>query len=460
MGLDRIAFTVHDMNCIYREITKDDFGIDGEIEIVVPNDNGVGYRVTGGILKFQSKSGMSYVVEDTLTSFSSPIKKDDLESWYKSDFPVLYIVYHPKDDKLYWKEVRSYVKNTPDIFSLPHKIRFNKSTDEFKSSCFQSLSTLANISSLRITFVEKEKLFANLLEVKRLPWVWFSPTKFGYENQIWRKIRQRGNDNPPPFLIISGRLYTFSNLEDSSSVLRRYCYASKARRFYGIENWWKDDDQRRDYVYLLNQLLGVQLAKCGVEYNKHFKRNYFPRQNEVDEEFKHAWYNVRTNRQAPERITAKMYKYGYDIFWRHLAANLRFKLIGDTWYLQVIPKYYFTEDGSIPYDKDKVGSYTTQIKSMENNQHVLNHILFWADVLSWPTKRSENKDMIEICVENKPVVLIRKLPSWGIANFAISYDPAVYDEPPLTRQLNFDWFNRDEDAEDLEEFEAGEEDEY
>ncbi len=52
--LDRISLIV-------REITKDDFGIDGEIEIVIPKPDGKGYEATGGIIKVQAKSGMSYV---------------------------------------------------------------------------------------------------------------------------------------------------------------------------------------------------------------------------------------------------------------------------------------------------------------------------------------------------------------------------------------------------------------
>jgi hypothetical protein len=42
-GLDRISLIVHDMKCIFREITKDDFGLDGEIEVVAPKADGKGW---------------------------------------------------------------------------------------------------------------------------------------------------------------------------------------------------------------------------------------------------------------------------------------------------------------------------------------------------------------------------------------------------------------------------------
>lgn len=52
-GLDKIQQTVHGMGCIFREISKDDYGIDGEIEIVTEQPDG-GFATTGGIMKVQA----------------------------------------------------------------------------------------------------------------------------------------------------------------------------------------------------------------------------------------------------------------------------------------------------------------------------------------------------------------------------------------------------------------------
>ena len=111
--------TVHAMHCIFREISKDDYGIDGEIEVVVPKPGGRGFETTGGIIKEQAKSGASYVKHDSPSGFVTPVEKDDLESWYRSNFPVAFIIHHPADDALYWKEVKSYVRNTPSVLRPP-----------------------------------------------------------------------------------------------------------------------------------------------------------------------------------------------------------------------------------------------------------------------------------------------------------------------------------------------------
>jgi len=64
-GLDRISQITHEMNCLFRVISQDDVGIDGEIEVVTPKDDGKGFQTSGGIIKVQAKSGASYVKKDS-----------------------------------------------------------------------------------------------------------------------------------------------------------------------------------------------------------------------------------------------------------------------------------------------------------------------------------------------------------------------------------------------------------
>ncbi len=75
-GLDRISAIVHGMGNIWREMTKDDYGLDGEIEVVTPKANGEGYETAGGIVKVQSKAGESYVRFDSEAKSSSNMPAD------------------------------------------------------------------------------------------------------------------------------------------------------------------------------------------------------------------------------------------------------------------------------------------------------------------------------------------------------------------------------------------------
>ena len=128
-GLDRISIIVHSMKCLWREITKDDFGIDGEIEVLKPKDIGKGYEVTGGTIKVQAKSGLSYITNDTKDTFCVKSSKNDFELWYGANFPTLFIIYHPNEDSLYYKEMKSYLKDTPNVWLPPFRVKFNKKQD-------------------------------------------------------------------------------------------------------------------------------------------------------------------------------------------------------------------------------------------------------------------------------------------------------------------------------------------
>jgi hypothetical protein len=237
-------------------------------------------------------------------------------------------------------------------------------------------------------------------------------------------------------------------------VFRHYCDLSEISS-ESAENFCVGEDGERNYVYLLNQLLGTQLRQNNIRYNRDLRRNYFPREDDESLEFKKEWYNIRTKRTS-ERTTAKYYEYGWRKFWRHLAANFKFRRIGDSWFLQIIPQYLFTYDGKEPCDTEIVGPYTTRIKADESNQNVLNHVLFWGKAITGLRGESK-KSMIWLEHPEKsrgePIMVIDRIPMTGVTEFAIPYDPATFDEPerPNIQTSLFAVFDQlDEDGERIE----------
>lgn len=451
-GLDRISAMVHEMKCLWREINKDDVGIDGEIEVLRPKTDEKGYEVTGGIIKVQAKSGASYIKEDKADSFSVPSKTDDFRTWYNAAFPTIFIIYHPKDDKLYWKEMRTYIKNTKNVWQAPINIRFNKSTDVFDPKSKKSVQNFCEASPSRVSRIDKEKVYSNLLKVLKKPNnIWSAPCKKKTQAEVYEDIK----GTTPPFIVVSKIIYTFSDLNKKDCVLREYCNVSEISNENADAFISKGEDRERDYVNLLNQLIGKHLWKQGIRYNRDFRRNFFPREDEESLEFKKEWYNLRTKMTA-ERTTTKYYEYGWRKFWRHLAANFKFRLIGDAWYLQITPQYLFTNDGKEPCNSDMVGPYTTRIKSDETNQNVLNHVLFWSKAISG----LKNKDLISNIYfgdSKRPIMIIDRIPTTGITEFAIPYDPATYDEPerlPVQTSL-LSFFNQFADDDEVTEEESG-----
>jgi hypothetical protein len=407
--------------------SKDDFGLDGEIEVVVPKSDGEGYQTTGGILKVQAKSGHRYVVRNTLQGFSTPVDKSDLELWNACNYPVLLIVYHPTDDKLYWKDVRTYVRTTPSVFKAPHRVEFDKAAEEFTPACHSQLLALSAASPPRISTSERERLLSNLLPIKALPdRIHYAWTDYTHFQQIKNQLQGR---HAPAFVVTNGRIFSLSAPSDIRCALYDYCDPLDSGTVE-TEEWIREKSLRNHLTYLLNALVRSHLRACGLSYSPEFRRHFFPRENETSDVFRRNWFSVRTDRSAPARITAKLYKYGRDQFWRHLAANVSVQQFGRSWYLMIVPQYHFTEDGQVPWISEKVGPYATRQKAQEHNSQVMNHVLFWSDVLA------QGAPEIRLSLSSKTVMVIDRYPCTTFAGFSIPDDPASYEEPQPTYQLD------------------------
>lgn len=441
-GLDRIQMICHEMKCIFRDITKDDFGLDGEIEVVVPKADGSGYETKGGIVKIQGKAGSSYVRSDSAEAFHTPVSRADLELWRTSNFPVLFIVYHPDDDALYWREGREYVRDTPGVWQPPHAIHFRKARDRFTTDVYSTLCDLAGTATPRLVYTQREQLYSNLLRVTALPRVLYS-AETDYANAD--AIREKVHGWTPPFDVVGKRIITPSNLRSEGNVLRPYCRDRHVSDLL-VRDWLNDEAHRKVFVYLLNQILGQHLRRCGLTYNREHRRNFFPLTDPDQTEYLRAWYSVRTKRQNRRQII-KFYEYGVDRFWRHLAVNLTFQAFGSSWYLQIIPRYFFTADGRMPWDSEKVGPYTTRIRAAEHNLHVLNQVLFWSDVLA------DGKTSVEMLLDGRPAIVVNREPATTLTSFAIPSDPAAYieertiEQPPLFGLTEWDLRRTDDEDE-------------
>lgn len=431
-GLDRISLVTHEMKCLFRVISQDDVGIDGEIELLREKADGKGFETEGGIIKVQAKSGASYVKRDSVETFATPVRKEDLEYWNNCTFPVFFIVYHPADDELYYKPVQTYVRETFDVFQRPYEIIFDKSSDRFSIDSKASVWEQAAKSPARLSFDEQERHYSNLFPVLTLP----ERLTFARTRRKSRKaVKEAIKGYTPPFCVRGGLLFTLDDLRDPQCVLRDYCDAQSAESMSRVE-FVDSDDSRRDYVSLLNQLFGSHCLQCGMAYNPEYGRTYFPRPrlNRSVRKVEQRWTSPRTGR-SDIRAVAQYYEYGDFKFWRHTAAQFQFIDVGDAWYLQVLPKYLFTNDGEKPCHPKLVGPYTTKLKALEHNPQVLNHVLFWGHALA----RGNNE--IELTLHDKVVMRVAAEPLTCVAGFAIPLDPAVHEESTPSLQLTFDGWN-------------------
>lgn len=413
-GLDRIEQVVHeDFRWIWRETARDDIGIDGEIEVLQWDAAGKKAESTGEFIKVQSKSGDKYVRFDSPESFSAPVELDDLLYWHKCRLPVFFVVHHPTDDVLYYRDVKQYIAETPDAFKRPCKIHFDKARHVFGSSSRAELVNAASQVRGRIDYGRNERLFTNLLPVTTLPGVIYGAKT---RKRNWKLLRKE-IPGLPAGCIVSGRLWSFSDPSRPDSKFAPIVTGGTTTE--AVEDWLDDPDLSRSFVTMLNRLLFKHFGACGLRYTPEYKRVYFPREDAVRTEFKKMWKSKRTGMTSP-RTVAKKYTYGTFEFWRHRAAAISFQRFDGSWYMAIVPKLFYTVDGEKPWLSDRVGPYSTKQKALEHNNDVLNHVLFWATTLA--------KGEPGICLRERrgePIIAeIGTMPLAAVAGFSIPDDPA------------------------------------
>ena len=72
-----------------------------------------GSKTTGGLSRSKRRRGPAISHGIRGPTFAVAVRKEDLEYWNGLHIPVLFIYYHPAEDKLYCKEVKSYFKARP-----------------------------------------------------------------------------------------------------------------------------------------------------------------------------------------------------------------------------------------------------------------------------------------------------------------------------------------------------------
>lgn len=410
-GLDRIASVVHGMRCIWREQEKDDIGVDGEIELCRPRIDGDGLIGTGKIVKVQSKSGSSYVIRDTEKDFASPVTEKDLRYWHDLNVPVIYVVFHPDDDVLYWKDVKSYLDQNPQALMPPHRIEFDKSADRFDECAYAALCALCEQAPERVATDVGETLFTNLLPALSLPSrIWVAPVL--PEKQPRFHDRLTGAGIIPPYVYKSGMVVTVSDPSAPGTALTPVVDNGAVEDF-DLPDWLgQSAENEADLRVLLNGLLHRHLRRLGCEYQKHPRRYFMNKGLAVDAPLHRRWTSARTGR-SQSRLVAKHYSYGKVSFFRHQALDAKFERFGERWAVGIYPALHFTTDGVRPWEGEVARSYFIRARAEEYNNVYLNNVLFWANQLS------HGERTFNLMVGDDPVATISGVPLTVETTFSI-----------------------------------------
>ncbi|MGW2144063.1 DUF4365 domain-containing protein [Nonomuraea bangladeshensis] len=100
VGVARVRLVIEEeLGWIFREQSIEDYGIDAHVEIVDEDE------VSGRLLAFQIKSGMSWFRDEVASGWWFYPDRNNVDYWLRHSLPVVVIVYHPILRQCFWQNV-------------------------------------------------------------------------------------------------------------------------------------------------------------------------------------------------------------------------------------------------------------------------------------------------------------------------------------------------------------------
>jgi hypothetical protein len=174
-------------------------------------------------------------------------------------------------------------------------------------------------------------------------------------------------------------------------------------------DWLLDVDKARSLIGLLNQALTSYLSKLAIR--KEEKGRYFFRPNK--DGTTPLW---RNGDDRPREVAAKKTNpTDNSTFWVHHAARIRFRRLGDRFFLMIEPTYFFTTDGETAFAGQKMGRMVMMWAGRQKNPDILRNFVFWAKTIA------NGRERLQIETGGQPIV-VSGIPALAIANVGIASD--------------------------------------
>jgi hypothetical protein len=269
----------------------------------------------------------------------------------------------------------------------------------------------------------EEKLISNLLPVLELPGhIYASSTHLRQKSDI-SKLSNGKPQSYPPFLLRSGRLFTFENLADDNSLFRSVIEATQveSEEFRG----WFGTDKHNWAVEMLNLHLKASAYQRYLRFDGKGQRFFFVPYRDTP---KKIWWFVGgkryhrevTTRHTMTRLNSQGNKERLPYGWRHQGLRANFVHLPLGLFLRLEPTWLLTTDGKVPRGGPRVGPVLSHWLNQERNGQILRSIRFWSLVLS------RGQSEISIPTGQQPI-RVALTPARGLLGFGIICDSVDYD---------------------------------
>jgi hypothetical protein len=364
-GIALIATVFSQLGHLWNE-NQVDVGIDGWAELVRKT------RATGRIILVQSKATGVPFQPDAPVTFVC--RDEDLRYWLHGNAPVILVRSHPSSGEAYWVSVKDYFAAHPE-HRASRKIVFDRDADGFDQTADERLWQLARPRQDGLHLGPPpvcEKLVSNLLPIIRLPDVFYAaPAAVHTYRQGRARLREQGSSSLRAWGLASETIVSFHDPQTTDVG----CLCAGPADTIATDEWAVSEDPvtLRQFVELLNGALEEQTwpaARRGKDPNVLFVA---APGDLAAVELPGRGGRIRTVVKAYRRDDESL-KYV-----RHLAFSRRFRRYGGTWYLEIVPTYFFSRDGH--WESAYAAEHVSGIKRRERHLDVRRHLETWSWIL-------------------------------------------------------------------------------
>lgn len=369
-GIALIHQIVTAMGHIWREKGVD-HGIDGEIELV---DEGT---ATNRVLWVQSKAqGDSNLFPgESDDGFHWRASIDDLQYWSTGTAPVLLVCSHPESGQAWFRDLSEWFRDPSN--RAERNIPFDKVRDQFDAAASRRLLKLGADarSGLYLRPAPRhETLTTNLLAVKHLaPTVTTATSRCRCWADVNPRLTKAGLPTVSDLVFSGGEVLSLRAPDDP--VI--HAIADGPVRSILTHDFSQDRVTEPLMQWLLNGTL-KDMTHRDLRFDPDRKYLYF-KANRDGSDRRAASGAKRTRTVVVRKRPPQDARWSE--YYRHYAIEQRFHLLGDQWFMSIVPTYHFTSDGT--RESPFGSSLLKGIKQLEGHAAIRGQTTFWAHYLTW-----------------------------------------------------------------------------
>lgn len=364
-SINAVASFFNDNGWEFNRQTRDNSGIDAEIEIVH------GVARTGHFLKAQVKAGHSYISSENESLLKIRLERKYLEHWARMTMPVVLFFYHPDTRAIFWKAIKEHLALYPSILNGAAEscvIPFDKEREQLET---ESLVSIEAVEAKRFSYENilmesghSELGWSNWFLIRRFPALWSADVRLHSTSRIAANLNRQYT-----FAFQGEQLLTFSDIRKEDCELRNFVDTTS------IRSAPQDGIPGPTIVELLNQTLTfVAQANDLIRRGDRF---YFS-PSVLKTPGNNTFSYIALKGEPTERTKIYMQKSEY----KHHSVRLSFLQHCGNWCLQLDPDWYFTYPYGKRPSKAEIGARITSEKANTHNKDYLYLLHFWRRFLS------------------------------------------------------------------------------